>query len=82
MGEGPDSKAESDVNWPDTNVAEEYARTPTGIWYPAVVRRLWPGKVTPPAKRGNTVFWFFVDFKADMPDSLFQAGPLPVKTSP
>lgn len=82
MGEGPDAKAESDVNWPDTYVAEEYARTPTGIWYPTVVRRLWPGQVTPPAKRGNTVYWFFVDFKADMPDSLFQAGPLPVKAEP
>jgi hypothetical protein len=58
---------------------EELAQAPSGIWYATVVRRLRPGKVASPDKRISTAFWFFVDFKADIPDSLFKPGPLAEK---
>ncbi len=76
LGEAVDTKAGPDTEWPDTYVAEELRQAPSGIWYGAVVRRLLPGKVASPDKRGGTVYRFFVDFKADIPDSLFKPGPV------
>lgn len=79
LGEAVDAKAGPEAKWPDTYVAEELAQAPSGIWYATVVRRLPPVKVASPDKRHSMVYWFFVDFNADMPDALFKPGPLAVK---
>jgi hypothetical protein len=79
LGKAVEAKAGPDAEWPDTYMMEELAQTPSGIWYAAVVRRLCPGKVTSPDKRVTMVWRFFVDFNADMPDTLFKPGPLAVE---
>jgi hypothetical protein len=79
LGEAVDAKAGPDAKWPDTYVLEELRQAPSEIWYATVVRRLWSGKVTSPDRRGSTVYWFFVDFKADTPDTLFKPGPVAVE---
>ena len=79
LGEAPAPKAGPDAEWPDTYVNEELAQTPSGIWYAAVVRRLWSVKAASPEKRGSMVYRFLVDFKADVPENLFKPGPLAVE---
>ena len=79
LGEVPDPKAGPNAKWPDTYVMEDIRQAPSGIWYAAVVRRLFPGKHASPDKRGAMIFRFFIDFKADMPDTLFKPGPLAVE---
>ncbi len=71
LGEAVDAKAGPEAIWPDTYVADELSQAPSGIWYATVVRRKWPGKVASPDKRGSTAYWFFVDFKAHIPDTLY-----------
>jgi hypothetical protein len=79
LGKAVETKEGPDAEWPDTYVMEEFAQAPSGIWYAAVVRRLCPGKMTSPDKRVSMVWRFFVDFKTDMPDTLFKPGPLAVE---
>jgi hypothetical protein len=79
LGEAVDTKAGPEAKWPDTYVADELSQAPSGIWYATVVRRLSPGKVASSGKRLSQTRWFFVDFKADMPDTLFKPGPLAVQ---
>lgn len=58
-----------------TWLSEEFAQTPSGIWYATVARWMSTDQVASPHKDG-LVYRFFVDFKADIPDSLFQPGPV------
>ena len=50
---------------------EETARSPQGVWYATKIRRKyrkprWEGKPT------DQVYHIYVDFDADLPDSLFE----------
>ena len=52
----------------DTEEYDEFAQSPSGKWYPQLVRR----KTTDNA-RWQGVTRFFVDFEADMNDDLFRS---------
>jgi hypothetical protein len=57
----------------DTYEVETLAKTPPGIWYPTCIRRTvkFEGKAAP-APQDESCFWYFVDFDAKLPDSLFK----------
>jgi hypothetical protein len=76
LGEPVGPKAGPGARGPDTYVAEGLAQAPSGIWYATVVRRLGAGAPAATQKNASTVIRFFVDFKADMPESLFKPGQL------
>jgi len=46
---------------------EEFARTPSGVYYPTRVRRTCDDK-----SDQATYYWYYVDFNSDLPDSLFE----------
>ena len=50
---------------------EETARSPQGVWYATRVRRHFPVPAGEPAKY-DQVYHIYIDFKADLPDSLFE----------
>src|SRR5262249_52254044 len=53
------------------NIVEETARSPQGVWYATKVRR--KGSVRAPnAKPSDQIYHIYVDFDADLPDSLFE----------
>ncbi len=59
------------ANVTETDTVEETARSPQGVWYATRVRRRFPGtagKATSP----DQVFHIYIDFRADLPDSLFE----------
>lgn len=65
--------ANNDADSTDAYVSESIAKSPTGVWYSTCIRRV----VTPnqqsnlPPPRDRFV-WYYVDFNAKLPDSLFQ----------
>jgi hypothetical protein len=61
---GQDSIFESDVT-------EETARSPQGVWYATRIRRTFPSRVGKD-KFLDQVYHIYVDFSADLPDSLFE----------
>jgi hypothetical protein len=72
VGEAMDAKAGPNAQGPDTYAMEDFRQAPSGIWYAAVVLRFPPSKTASPDKPSSVVIRFFVDFKADMPDTLFK----------
>jgi len=55
----------------DRNTIEETARSPQGVWYASKIRRSFPDPVGK-QKFDDQVYQLYVDFDADLPDSLFQ----------
>jgi hypothetical protein len=55
----------------ESDVTEETARSPQGVWYATRVRRKFPSRVT---KKDflDQVYLLYLDFNADLPDSLFE----------
>ena len=53
-------------------VLEEFARSPSGFWYPTRVRRQTPVNDYNKVKYGDTVTRFVLDFEAKIPDGLFE----------
>ena len=55
----------------ESDMVEETARSPQGVWYATKVRRSFPGR---PGnnKPGDQIYHIYVDFDADLPDSLFE----------
>jgi hypothetical protein len=51
----------------DTYEAEVIAQTPSGVWYPTCVHRIFG-----PKPENECYLWYFVDFNAKLPDSLFK----------
>ena len=64
QGDGESTMIESDT-------VEETARSPQGVWYATRVRRSFPGQAGK-TKSGDQIYHIYVDFDADLPDSLFQ----------
>src|SRR5207247_2196166 len=62
------------LKWID--VMERLEQSPTGIWYPTMVRHEHSGPAPKPGEPAQplsiSVTWFYVDFKAEMPDRLFE----------
>ena len=57
----------------DTFIMERLEQTPSGVWYPTVVRR--KNCIKPEGKPAlDMVTRFYMDFKADVPDSVFEPG--------
>jgi hypothetical protein len=62
-----DLRPANDARATDAYDAESIAETPSGVWYPTCVRRRYP------KLDGNkNLIWYFVDFDAKLPDSLFK----------
>jgi hypothetical protein len=59
------SKEDNVGKW-DAYDVEKIEQAPSGVWYPTCVRRSYGPKPV-----GEQYFWFFVDFRAQLPDSLF-----------
>jgi hypothetical protein len=51
----------------DVHEIEEFAKTPSGVYYPTRVRRTCDDK-----SDKTTYYWYYVDFNAELPDSLFE----------
>jgi len=56
----------------ETDTIEETARSPQGVWYATKVRRRFP-RPAGKAPQADQVYYMYIDFKADLPDSLFEA---------
>jgi hypothetical protein len=54
----------------DIYESESIAQTPSGVWYPTCIHR-----VTGPKPEDGYYLWYFVDFHAKLPDSLFKPEP-------
>ncbi|HEX4589039.1 MAG TPA: hypothetical protein VH120_03860, partial [Gemmataceae bacterium] len=69
--DGPDKPAHEN-NPREMQVLEQLEQTPSGVWYPTVVRR--SSETGQKAGEGPEPMstWFFLDFKADLPDRLFE----------
>jgi hypothetical protein len=64
-------EANGQVTVIESDTVEETARSPQGVWYATKVRRTFagrPGKNKP----GDQIYHIYVDFDADLPDSLFE----------
>jgi len=55
----------------ESDTVEETARSPQGVWYATKVRRSFAGRAGQ-NKLGDQVYHIYVDFDADLPDSLFE----------
>jgi len=55
----------------ESDVTEETARSPQGVWYATKVRRKFPSP-SGKAKSPDQVYHIFVDFNVNLPDSLFE----------
>ena len=53
-------------------ILEEFARSPSGFWYPTRVRHQTPVNDYNKVKYGDTVTRFALDFEAKIPDNLFE----------
>ncbi len=58
---------EKDVAKTSSYEAETVAQTPSGVWYPTRVRRSYG-----PKPNDGYTLWYFVDFNAELPDSVFK----------
>jgi hypothetical protein len=58
-------------NITETDTIEETARSPQAVWYATKVRRHFPGPDGKATSR-DQVYQIYMDFKADLPDSLFE----------
>jgi hypothetical protein len=56
----------------EVNILEDFARSPSGFWYPTRVRRQTPVNEYNKTKYGDTVTRFVLDFQATFPDGLFE----------
>jgi hypothetical protein len=57
----------------ETYIMERLEQTPGGVWYPTRVRRKNCAAREPGGKLDlDLVTWFYMDFKAEVPDSLFE----------
>jgi hypothetical protein len=56
----------------EVNILEDFARSPSGFWYPTRVRRQTPVNDFNKVESGDAVTRFALDFKAPLPDELFQ----------
>ena len=54
------------------NILEDFARSPSGFWYPTKVRRQTPVDDFNKVKYGESVTRFALDFNAPLPDDLFK----------
>ncbi len=59
------------VNVIESDTVEETARSPQGVWYATKVRRSFAGRAGQ-NKPGDQIYHIYVDFDADLPDSLFE----------
>jgi hypothetical protein len=55
----------------ESDTVEETARSPQGVWYATKVRRSFAGRIEKD-RPGDQIYHIYVDFDADLPDSLFQ----------
>jgi hypothetical protein len=55
----------------ESDTVEETARSPQGVWYATKVRRSFAGRAGQ-NKPGDQIYHIYVDFDADLPDSLFE----------
>src|SRR5262249_6815388 len=70
---GPGGKPRPDAAGSVTYAMDRLEQSPNGVWYPTRVR--FKDAVRPGPGRGkpvDLVTWFYVDFKAELPDSLFE----------
>ena len=57
----------------DTYQTDTLAQTPSGMWYSARLRRTITGEGNPlPSPERPAFIWYYVDFNAKVPDSLFK----------
>jgi hypothetical protein len=58
------------------DIMDRLEQSPTGVWYPTMVRteRIAPAPKPgePPQQSSGAVTWYYVDFKAELPDRLFE----------
>jgi hypothetical protein len=64
----PAGKEVSQVRW----TMEEVARSPKGVWYATKVRQ-YAAPLNPEQKRSDPIYTFYLDFDAELPDSLFDS---------
>jgi hypothetical protein len=68
-----DLRAENEAASSDSYVSESIARSPKGVWYSSCIRHTVVQDEEPSvSKTYDSVFWYFVDFNAKLPDSLFK----------
>ena len=57
----------------ETYVVDGVAQAPNGVWYPTIVHQVTLSGAPGQEKRAEETWTFSVDFKTEIPDSLFKA---------
>lgn len=70
---GPDGKTLEGDEGSVTYEMERLEQTPTGVWYPTVARwKNWLRAIPGEREARDKITRFYLDFKTDLPDSLFE----------
>ena len=59
--------ARNSIDIGESSSIDDFAQGPSGVWYPTCVHKK--------EDDGDPLIWYFVDFKAKLPDSLFKPEP-------